>query len=87
MTLKIKIARKKQNENPVGCTGEGKILKSNTREGSREGKTGTVFQLSLAPTRILQTSSPQLPAEETNLPCSIGLRFVSSVHPIVRVYD
>ena len=34
---------KKQKENPVGCTGEGKISKGNIREG----KTGTVLELSL----------------------------------------
>ena len=42
---KIKMARKpemKQKENPVGCTWEGKRLKGNIREGSREGKTGIV---------------------------------------------
>ena len=35
----IKMARKpvkKQKENPVGCTGEGKRWKGNIREGSRE---------------------------------------------------
>ena len=43
---KIKMARKpgnKQKENPVGCTGDGKISKGNIREG----KTGTVLELSL----------------------------------------
>ena len=35
---------KKQNENPIGCTGEGKSI--NIREGSRESKTGTVLGLS-----------------------------------------
>ena len=38
---KIKIARKltkKQKENPVGCTGEGKIWKGNIREESGEDK-------------------------------------------------
>ena len=47
---KIKIARKtgkKQEGNPVGCIGEGKRCKGNIREGSREGKTGTVLELSL----------------------------------------
>ena len=42
----IKMARKlrkKQKENPVGCTGEGKRWKGNIREGSRESKTGTVL--------------------------------------------
>ena len=38
---------KKQKENPVGCTGEGKSWKGNIREGSREGKTGTILELSL----------------------------------------
>ena len=43
---KITIARKpgkKQKENTVGCTGEGKLLKGN----NREGKTRTVLELSL----------------------------------------
>ena len=43
---KIRMARKpekKEKENPVGCTGEGKRRKGNIREG----KTGTVLQLSL----------------------------------------
>ena len=31
---------KTQKEKPAGCTGEGKILKGNIREGSREGNTG-----------------------------------------------
>ena len=47
---KIKMVRKpgkKQKENPVVCTREGKILKGNIRKGSREGKTGTVSELSL----------------------------------------
>ena len=44
---KIKMAGKKQKENPVGCTGEGEIRKVYVREGSTEGKTGTVLQLSL----------------------------------------
>lgn len=47
---KMKLARKsgkKQNGNPVGCTGESKRLKGNIREGSKEGKTGTVLELSL----------------------------------------
>ena len=47
---KIKMARKhgkKQKKNPVGCIGEGKRWKGNIREGSREGKTGTVLELSL----------------------------------------
>ena len=34
-------------ENPVGYTREGKRLKGNIREGLREGKTETVFELSL----------------------------------------
>ena len=38
---------KKQKENPVGCTGEDKRCKGNTREGSTEGKTETVLELSL----------------------------------------
>ena len=38
---------KKQKENPAGCTGEGKRWKGNIREESREGKTGTVLELSL----------------------------------------
>ena len=47
---KIKMARppgRKQKENPVGCTGEGKGWKGNIRERSREDKTGTVLELSL----------------------------------------
>ena len=47
---KMNMARKpgkKQKENSVGCTGEAKRLKGNIREGSREGKTGTVLELSL----------------------------------------
>ena len=47
---KIKMARKpekKQKENLVGCTGEGKRLRENIRKGSREGKMGTVLELSL----------------------------------------
>ena len=39
-------SEKKQKENPVGCTEKGKILKGNIREGSKEGKTGTVLELS-----------------------------------------
>ena len=41
---KVKMARKtekKQKENPVGCTGEGKIWRGNKRKGYREDKTGT----------------------------------------------
>ena len=38
---------KKQKENKVGCTGEGKRRKGNIREGLRDGKTGTVMELSL----------------------------------------
>ena len=38
---------KKQKENKVGCTGEGKRRKGNIREGSREGKTVNVMELSL----------------------------------------
>ena len=38
---------KKQKENPVGCTRKGKRSEENTREGSREGATGTVLELSL----------------------------------------
>ena len=34
--------------NPVGCTGEGKISKGNIREG----KTGTVLELSLDVNRL-----------------------------------
>jgi len=48
---KIKIARKpgkKPKENLVACTGEGKRWKGNIREGSRECKTRTVLELSLA---------------------------------------
>ena len=44
---KIKIARnseKKQKENPVGCTEEGKIWKENIRQGSREDTTGIVLE-------------------------------------------
>ena len=44
---KIKMARKqrnKQKENPVGCTGQDKGWKGNIREG----KTGTVLELSFA---------------------------------------
>ena len=44
----VKIARKagkKQKENPVGCTGEGKRWKGNIREGSRKGRMGTVSDL------------------------------------------
>ena len=47
---KIKMARKpgkKQKENPVECTGEGKRLKGNIQEESGKGKTGTVFELTL----------------------------------------
>ena len=36
---------KKQKENPLRCTGEGKSLKGNIREGSRKGKTGTVLEV------------------------------------------
>ena len=39
----IKMSRKpgkKQEENPVGCTGEGKRSKGNIREGLGEGITG-----------------------------------------------
>ena len=39
----VKMARKpgkKETENPVGCTGEGKRLKGNIRQG----KTETVFE-------------------------------------------
>ena len=46
----IKMARKpgkKREENPVGCAGEGKRCKGNRREELREGKTGTVLELSL----------------------------------------
>ena len=49
---KIKMARKsiQQDKNGkearIGCTEEGKRLKGNIREGSREGKTGTVLELS-----------------------------------------
>ena len=42
---RLKIARKpgkKQKENPVRCTGECKTW--DIREGSREGKTGTVLE-------------------------------------------
>ena len=47
---KTKMTRKpgkKQKENSVWCTGEGKRWKGNVREGSRENKTGTVLGLSL----------------------------------------
>ena len=46
---KIKMTRKprkKQKKNPVGCNGEGKRCIGNIREGSREGKTGNVLELS-----------------------------------------
>ena len=39
--------RKKQMGNTVGCTGKGKRWKGNVREESREGKMGTVLELSL----------------------------------------
>ena len=38
---------KKQKENPAGCAEEGKRLKGNITEGPREGKAGTVLELSL----------------------------------------
>ena len=38
---------KTQKENPVWCTGDSKRWKGNIGEESREGKTGTVFELSL----------------------------------------
>ena len=44
MKNKVKMARnpgKKRKENPVGCTGEGKKLKGNIREG----KTGTALEM------------------------------------------
>ena len=47
---KIKMAKKpgkKQKENPVSCSDEGKRWKGNIREGSSEGRTGTVSELSL----------------------------------------
>ena len=43
---KIKMSRKpgkRQKENPARCTEEGKRWKGNIREGSREGKAGTVL--------------------------------------------
>ena len=46
---RIRTARKPgkiQKGNPVGRTGECKRGKGNIREGSREGKTGTVLELS-----------------------------------------
>ena len=52
---KIKMTRKpgkKQKENPVGYTGEGKRCKGNIREGSREGKTVTVLELSFEVTLV-----------------------------------
>ena len=39
--------RKNRKENSVVYTGDGKGGKFNTRKGSREGKTGTIFGLSL----------------------------------------
>ena len=48
---KIKMARmprKKQKENPVGCTGEGKRWKGNIRED----KTGTVLYFNLEVTHV-----------------------------------
>ena len=42
-----RMSGKKQEENQVGCTGEGKRWKVDMREGSREDKAGTVLQLSL----------------------------------------
>ena len=47
---KMKMARKpgkKQKENSIGCTGEVKKLKGKIREGSREGITVTISELSL----------------------------------------
>ena len=47
---KIKMARKpgkKQKEDPVGCTGEGKRWEGNIREGLRKVKTETVMELNL----------------------------------------
>ena len=47
MTTKLaKKPGKKQKENRLGCTGEGKRLKGNLREGSKEGKPRTVLKLS-----------------------------------------
>ena len=43
---------KKQKEIPVGCTGKGKRLKGNIREGLREYMTGTVLELSLEITLV-----------------------------------
>ena len=42
-----KEAREETEGKSSGCTGEGKRLIGNIRVGSREGKTGTVLQLSL----------------------------------------
>jgi len=44
---RINMARKPGKKHPVGCTGEDKIWKRNIRKGSRESKTGTVWELSL----------------------------------------
>ena len=47
---KIEMARepgKRRIENLVGCTGDGKRWKGNINDGPREGKTGTVLELSL----------------------------------------
>ena len=45
---------KKQKGNPVGCTGEGKRTKLNIREG----KTGTVLELSLKARFLMATMRP-----------------------------
>ena len=48
--VKMKMARKpgkKQMENPVGCTREGKRRKGCIREESRKDRSGTVLELSL----------------------------------------
>ena len=39
-----KEAREETEGNPLGCTGEGKSLKINMREGSREVKTETFLE-------------------------------------------
>ena len=47
---KIQMIRKPgkiRKKKPVACTGEGKRLEGNIREGSGESKTGTVLELSL----------------------------------------
>ena len=53
---KMKMARKpgkKQKENAVACTGEGKRWKENIWDESREVKTGTVLELSFGGIHLL----------------------------------